>query len=210
MNSATPPHQIALLLVDLQNDFLHPRGAYARGGAHNPAAADLPARLLPLARALTDAGGLVVASQFTLWPNAQRQPLIDEHLQQLRPFLQAGDFAPQSWGQAIVQPLQALVVASVQKVAYSAFYATQLHWLLQRCGIRELWVAGIVTQGGVASTARDAHTRGYRVLILADGCAAFSARVHDTALADLGNLMHVGTIAEQQHRLATPTSGAPS
>ena len=35
----------ALLLVDLQNDFLHPEGAYARAGVTAPALADLPGRL---------------------------------------------------------------------------------------------------------------------------------------------------------------------
>ena len=41
----------ALLLVDLQNDFLHPDGAYARGGQANADIAALPARLQPLANA---------------------------------------------------------------------------------------------------------------------------------------------------------------
>lgn len=191
MTPPTSPAHTALLLVDLQNDFLDPAGAYARGGAINLAATKLPAHVLPLAHALRQHGGLVLASQFTLWPDAQGQPLIDEHLQRLRPFLRRGDFAPGSWGQAVVPALQPVVTTSVQKVAYSAFHATQLDWLLRRCGIRALWVAGIVTQGGVASTARDAHTHGYRVTVVADGCAAFSPVVHDTALADLANLIQV-------------------
>ena len=45
----------ALLIVDLQNDFLHPQGAYARGGQTNADIAALPARLAPLARALVRA-----------------------------------------------------------------------------------------------------------------------------------------------------------
>ena len=40
----------ALLLVDLQNDFLHPDGAYGRAGQTAPEIAALPARLRPLAR----------------------------------------------------------------------------------------------------------------------------------------------------------------
>ena len=38
-----------LLIVDLQNDFLHPNGAYARGGQGAVSIAALPARLRPLA-----------------------------------------------------------------------------------------------------------------------------------------------------------------
>ena len=39
----------ALLIVDLQNDFVHPQGAYGRAGLGVPAIAALPARLKPLA-----------------------------------------------------------------------------------------------------------------------------------------------------------------
>ena len=38
----------ALLLLDLQNDFLHPDGAYGRAGQTAPEIAALPARLRPL------------------------------------------------------------------------------------------------------------------------------------------------------------------
>ena len=56
----------ALVVVDLQNDFLDAKGAYARGGDTNPPAVLLPGRVAAVARALKAAGGLVVASQFTL------------------------------------------------------------------------------------------------------------------------------------------------
>ena len=39
----------ALVIIDLQNDFLAPDGAYARGGCANPEAQRLPAHLLPVA-----------------------------------------------------------------------------------------------------------------------------------------------------------------
>ena len=92
----------ALVIIDLQNDFLAPDGAYARGGCANPAAQALPARVAPVARAVKAAGGLVVASQFTLWPGIDGQPMVSPHLLALRPFLRAGDFAPGSHGQACV------------------------------------------------------------------------------------------------------------
>ena len=101
----------ALVIVDLQNDFLDPRGAYARGGCANPLAQALPARVLPLARAIKGAGGLVVASQFTLWPDTNGEPLVSPHLRALRPFLARGDFAPGSWGQAHVDLLAPVIDA---------------------------------------------------------------------------------------------------
>ena len=46
------PRSTALIVVDLQNDFLAPGGAYDRGGAVSPQARALPARVAPVARAL--------------------------------------------------------------------------------------------------------------------------------------------------------------
>ncbi len=184
----------ALVIVDLQNDFLAPDGAYARGGCANPAAQALPAAVLPVAQAVKAAGGLVVASQFTLWPGSDGQPMISLHLLALRPFLRAGDFAPGSHGQACVAELQPVVDVAVQKVAYSAFFNTQLDWLLRKCGVGRVAVCGIVTNGGVASTVRDAHMRDYETWVLADGCAAFTSAAHGNALADMQSVAHVVNI----------------
>jgi len=181
----------ALVVIDLQNDFLDPRGAYARGGDTNPPALLLPARVASVARALKAAGGMVVASQFTLWPDAAGEPMVSPHLKALRPYLAKGDFAPGSWGQANVGALAGLVDVNVSKVAYSAFFNTQLDWVLRRAGIDTVAVCGIVTNGGVASTVRDAHMRDYRTLVLADGCAAFGEERHQTSLADMRNVAEV-------------------
>lgn len=181
----------ALVIVDLQNDFLDPTGAYARGGAVSMAARTLPQQVLPVAQALKAAGGLVAASQFTLWPDAQGEPMISPHLKALRPFLQRGDFAPGSHGQANVDLLQPWIDVSVCKVAYSAFFNTQLDWVLRHAGIETVAVCGIVTNGGVASTVRDAHMREYHTVVLADACAAFKPEVHEAALADMGSVADV-------------------
>ena len=185
----------ALVVIDLQNDFLDARGAYARGGDTNPPALLLPERVAAVARAVKAAGGLVVASQFTLWPDASGAPMISPHLKQLRPYLRQGDFAPGSWGQANVDALAGLIDVTVSKVAYSAFFNTQLDWVLRRAGIDTVAVCGIVTNGGVASTVRDAHMRDYRTLVLADGCAAFGKERHQTSLADMRNVAEVTACA---------------
>jgi nicotinamidase-related amidase len=179
---------VALIIVDLQNDFLSPEGAYARGGAVSEPARALPAHVARVARAVKAGGGLVAASQFTLWPDARGEPMISPHLLALRPFLRHGDFAPGSVGQANVAELQPFIDVSVCKVAYSAFFNTQLDWVLRHAGIDTVAVCGIVTNGGVASTLRDAHMREYNTIVLSDGCAAFNPEVHATALADMGCL----------------------
>ena len=185
----------ALLLCDLQNDFVHPDGAYARGGQKAEPIAQLPDRLAPLAKAIRARGGLVLATHFTLFPGRGGEPMIAPHLKQLRPFLKRGDFLPGSWGQATVDALQPLDGA-VEKVAYSAFYMTRLEWLLRKLGVEHLIVAGIVTNGGVASTVRDAHVREFGLTVLEDGCAAFSPETHATAIAALRPVARIATVAE--------------
>jgi ureidoacrylate peracid hydrolase len=185
----------ALVIVDLQNDFLALDGAYSRGGATNPLARDLPLRVARVAKAVKAGGGLVVASQFTLWPNARGEPIISSHLKALRPFLKKGDFAPGSKGQANVDEIMPYVDISVCKVAYSAFFNTQLDWILRHSGIEHLALCGIVTNGGVASTLRDAHLREYHNTVLSDGCAAFGDN-HAIALADMATIAKVQTCTE--------------
>lgn len=187
--------RLGMVIVDLQNDFLAPDGAYARGHTVSAEAQQLPARMAPLARAVKARGGLVAASLFTLWPDAQGEPMISEHLKARRPFLRKGDFAPGSRGQANVDVLAPLVDVSVCKVAYSAFFNTQLDWVLKKAGVDTLLVCGIVTNGGVASTVRDAHVRDYHVVVVSDGCAAFSEAAHQAALADMASVAEVSDSA---------------
>lgn len=195
------PSKTALLIVDLQNDFIHPEGAYARGGQSDPAIAALPQRVEPLAAALRKAGGVVMATQFTLVPGRGGEPIISPHLKQLRPFLGKGDFAPGSWGQDVVDVLKPVDV-KVEKVAYSAFYMTRLEWVLRKLGISQLLVCGIVTNGGVASTVRDAHVRDIDVTVVEDCCAAFSETTHNAAIEGLRPVAGISTRQDVLGRLA--------
>jgi ureidoacrylate peracid hydrolase len=188
-------HTSALILGDLQNDFLHPDGAYARGGQTSAAIAALPEELAPLARCARQSGVLIVATLFTLVPGRGGDPIMSPHLKQLRPFLRRGDFAPGSWGQQLVDELAPPDLA-VEKVAYSAFYMSRFEWVLRKCGIEQLYVTGIVTNGGVASTVRDAHVREFHCTVIEDGCAAFSEDVHRAAIAGLRPVAGIMTIAE--------------
>jgi nicotinamidase-related amidase len=189
------PATTALVLVDLQNDFLHGDGAYGRAGQKSDAIAALPARLAPLVRALRQAGGWIVSTHFTLVPGKGGEPFILDHLKKLRPFLTKGDFLPGGWGHALVDVLQPADI-SIEKVAYSAFYMSRMEFALRRAGIETLITGGIVTNGGVASTVRDAHVRDFHTVVLSDGCAAFRPEVHEAAIADLATVSTVLTCAE--------------
>ncbi len=195
MTERIDTRQTALLLCDLQNDFLDPQGAYGRAGQSAPEIAALPQRIKPLADALRAKGGVVIATQFTLVPGRAGEPMISPHLKALRPFLRKGDFAPGSWGNATIDLLQPLD-AAVEKVAYSAFYMSRLEWVIRKLGVTRLLVCGIVTNGGVASTVRDAHVRDIETIVLEDGCAAFSPLVHATAIDALRPVGPVARIAD--------------
>lgn len=193
--TSAPLSGTALLIVDLQNDFLHPDGAYGRAGLGIPEIAALPERIKPLADAIRARGGWIVATQFTLVPAKGGEPIVPPHLKALRPFLAKGDFAPGAWGHRLVDVLNPADLA-VEKIAYSAFYQTRLEWVLRKAGIDRLLVCGIVTNGGVASTVREAHVRDLDVTVLEDGCAAFSVATHRAAIEALRPVCRIATMAD--------------
>ena len=185
----------ALLTIDLQNDFLHADGAYGRARQGCDAIAALPDRIQPLVAAVRDRGGQYISAQFTLVPGRDDEPLIAPHLSKLRPFLGKGDFAPGQFGHRLVDTL-APADFTVEKVAYSAFYQTRLEYIMRASRIDHLIVAGIVTNGGVASTVRDAHLRNIETALLTDGCAAFDHAVHEATLLSLATVTHQMSCAD--------------
>jgi nicotinamidase-related amidase len=189
------PAHTALVLVDMQNDFLHPEGAYGRNGQSCAAIAALPARLSVVADAVRASGGWIVSTHFTLVPGKGGVPFISEHLKQLRPFLGPGDFAPGDFGHRLITALQPADL-SVEKVAFSAFYQSRLEWVLGRAGIQTLIFGGIVTNGGVASTVRDAHVRDFDSIVLSDGCGAFNSEAHEASLTSLSTIATLARCAD--------------
>ena len=185
----------ALVLVDMQNDFLHEKGAYARGGASDDGIASLKHRLKPVADAVRAKGGWIVSTHFTLVPGKNGEPFILPHLKELRPFLRKGDFAPGSFGHDVIDELQPIDL-KVEKVAYDAFYMSQLEFVLNRAGIETVVFGGIVTNGGVESTVRGAHVRDFHPIVLEDGCAAFGTKAHDAAIASMRTMSKVMTCAD--------------
>jgi nicotinamidase-related amidase len=189
------PEKTALLIVDLQNDFLHPEGAYGRAGQGSSDIAALPEKLLPLLDTIRAKGGWIISTQFTLIAGKGGEPFISSHLKKLRPFLKKGDFQSASWGNSLVDMLQPADIV-IEKVAYSAFYQSRLEFALNRAGIDTLMVCGIVTNGGVSSTVRDAHVRDIHTITVEDGCAAFDPATHKIAIDALRTVGEVITIQD--------------
>ena len=145
-------------------------------------------------RAAREQGLLIVATLFTLMPGRGGAPIISPHLKALRPFLGKGDFAPGSWAQQLIDELVPADIA-VEKIAYSAFHVSRLEWVLRKCSVEQLYFTGIVTNGGVASTVRDAHVREFECTVIEDGCAAFSLELHHAAIEGLRPISRMVSIA---------------
>ncbi|GAA1501906.1 cysteine hydrolase [Dactylosporangium maewongense] len=178
------PAHTALVLVDMCNDFLDPRGKTAtRGGRsleHGRRVIPAMRRLLTAARA---AGLLVVHAQHTTLP---------EHASDSGPWLDARsratfsvtDLCVQgSWGQRIIDELTPEgddVV--VQKYRYSAFAGTNLDLLLRSAGTRTVICAGVSTNVCVEATAREAFSADYYVVLPEDACGSWSVPLHEATL----------------------------
>ncbi|BET41538.1 MULTISPECIES: cysteine hydrolase family protein [Atlantibacter] len=70
----------------------------------------------------------------------------------------------------------------IDKPGKGAFYATDLHLILQARGIKSLIICGVTTEVCVQTTAREANDRGYEVLIPEDCCASYFPEFHRAAL----------------------------
>jgi nicotinamidase-related amidase len=73
----------------------------------------------------------------------------------------------------------------ILKHRYSAFYNTDLETVLRCLGVKDLVIAGIMTNMCCESTARDAYYRDYRVFIPADGTGSINEEMHVASLLNL-------------------------
>jgi nicotinamidase-related amidase len=70
----------------------------------------------------------------------------------------------------------------VDKPGKGAFYATDLHLILQNRGIETLIVCGVTTEVCVHTTVREANDRGFRCLVPGDCCASYFPEFHEVGL----------------------------
>ena len=86
-------------------------------------------------------------------------------------------------GHDIIAELYPLANESViDKPGKGAFFATDLHAILQNRGITQLVVTGVTTEVCVNTTVREANDRGYRCVVLADCCASYNPEFHEMGL----------------------------
>jgi nicotinamidase-related amidase len=79
----------------------------------------------------------------------------------------------------------------VRKPRMGAFYGTELQSMLAARDIDTIVLTGVATNFVVESTARFAADADYRVIVLEDGCGAFSAETHACSIASMGLFVEV-------------------
>ena len=177
--------ETALVVVDMQNTFCHPDGAFARLGADvSPLTGVVPA-VADLVAAARAARVPVVVVKHVLRSDYRDGGIIFNELK--RPLRGAGAIVGGSWEAELVDELAVEPEdVVVEKRRFSAFFGTDLDVVLRSRGIASLVVCGVTTNICVESTARDAAQRDYRTFVVADATAEIDPAKHDHALTTLG------------------------
>jgi nicotinamidase-related amidase len=79
-----------------------------------------------------------------------------------------------------LHPLDSEIV--IDKPGKGAFYATELSDALSKYGVENLLVCGVTTEVCVNTTVREANDRGYRCVVISDGCVSYFPEFHELGL----------------------------
>jgi len=183
----------ALLVIDMQRDFLDPRGYAARAGLD---IARLRSTVAPVQALLTAARGSGMRVLFTR--EGHRPDVSDcpatKRARSRAAGAEIGSAGPLGrllvrgeYGHDLIdecQPAAGDVV--IDKPGYSAFHQTDLDQILRANGMTTLIVCGVTTEVCVHTTVRAATDLGYHCITVADACAASEAHLQQPALAMLG------------------------
>jgi nicotinamidase-related amidase len=164
----------ALVLIDMQRDFLLPGGF---GETLGNDVSLLQKVVPPLAEVLAAgraSGMLVIHTREGHLPDLSDCP--PAKLQRGKPSMRIGDVGANGrilirgeYGHDIVDELAPIDGETViDKPGKGAFYATELQTVLQTAGITHLIVTGVTTEVCVHTTVREANDRGYDALVLSD------------------------------------------
>jgi nicotinamidase-related amidase len=178
----------ALLIIDMQRDFMEPGGF---GETLGNDVSQLARAVPPIAAVLSAAratGLLVVHTREGHLPDLSDAP--PAKVARGTPSMRIGDPGPM--GRILIRgeaghdiipelyPLDSEIV--IDKPGKGAFYATELGEVLHRHGIENLLVCGVTTEVCVNTTVREANDRGYRCVVLADACASYFPEFHEMGL----------------------------
>jgi nicotinamidase-related amidase len=179
----------AVVVVDMQNDFCKPEGAFGQLGIDLTMYAPMIPRLERLLANARAAGVLIIYIKMTVLPGrrsespAQLRFNMRLHLPShptSEPLLYTVEGTP---GQEIIPELAPEAGdLIVQKYRSSGFWGTNLDMLLRSNAIETVIMTGCTTEGCVESTARDALFNDYYVVLPEDCVASDDPRQHEASL----------------------------
>jgi nicotinamidase-related amidase len=178
----------ALVIIDMQRDFLEPGGFGETLGNDVSRLATAVKPIASVLRAARDLGILVIHTREGHLPDLSDAPRAK--VERGAPSLRIGDPGPMGRilirgeaGHDIIPELYPLPTEIViDKPGKGAFYATSLGEIFKQHGIESLLVCGVTTEVCVNTTVREANDRGYRCIVLADGCASYFPEFHEMGL----------------------------
>ena len=189
LSELVDPAHTALLVIDMQRDFVDPEGAFGLLGVDLSMYRDSLPMLAGLLQAARRAPVLVIHVQNTTLPGrisdspAQIRFNLRMHGGMRRdgvPLRYSVDGTPgHDFVQGLAPDAGELVV---RKHRSSAFWGTNLELLLRSNGIKTVVIGGCTTEGCVESTARDAMFNDLYVVIAVDCVASDDREQHDASL----------------------------
>jgi nicotinamidase-related amidase len=178
----------ALVIIDMQRDFMEPGGFGETLGNDVSRLATAVKPIASVLKSARDSGMLVIHTREGHLPDLSDAP--PAKVERGAPSLRIGDPGPM--GRILIRgeaghdiipelyPIDGEVV--IDKPGKGAFYATELGDILQKYGIENLLVCGVTTEVCVNTTVREANDRGYRCVVLSDGCASYFPEFHEMGL----------------------------
>lgn len=197
-------NKTALILSEMQNDYLHADGAYGRAHIRLPNNRAVIEQLIKVTNAFRENGGKIITVNFSLICDKDNKPLISEELKQDCPFLTRGDFQIGRWGHQLIEEL-APADYTINKITESCFHMTHMEWLLRELGINTLIFGGLMTNEGLAASIRDAQNRALKTILLQDGSGSFSIASQEAALRSLSFVTEISTCTDICGKLAQLT-----
>ncbi|MBI4261264.1 MAG: cysteine hydrolase [Actinobacteria bacterium] len=189
------PSKTAHVMIDIQNDCLHPDGSCAREGSDISMYPPMPENVVRLVDESRKLGVLQVFVRIETLPESRSDSPAWIRLRRRLSVQyrgQAGgkaDHAPiqfgekGTWGSEIVEELKVLPGdLVVRKHRSSAFFGTDLDMLLRSNGRDRLIFTGVTTEGCVESSVRDAGFLDYFPIVISDGVASDVLELHEASL----------------------------
>ena len=169
----------ALLIIDMQRDFVEPGGFGASLGNDVRLLQAIVPTCAAVLAAWRAAGGWVVHTREGHAPDLSDCPAAKRNRGQ--PSLRIGDAGPMGRVLVVGEPGQQIIAALapvagelvIDKPGKGAFYATPLQAELQQRGISHLVLMGVTTEVCVQTTMREANDRGYDCLLVEDGTESY-------------------------------------